>query len=245
MMKRTLIALVGSTALIGAAQADMFDFNAYDADRDGSLTSAEYRAGLQRDGYFARFDANRDGRIEANEYGDQAVFADYDRNADGFLDEDEYYGGLTASYDANQDGIFDENEFGTFRTAGNQILQGAGDIVTGTVGAGAAVVEGVADGTADLLGFDNDRDEMLTSAEFNAALDSNGYFDRYDTNKDGFLAEAEFNEQSRGYVTEYDADADGRLSRDEYYGALYGAYDANRDGQLEKAEYDLFMTKRM
>ena len=59
------------------------------------------------------------------------------------------------------------------------------------------------------------------------------------------MAEAEFNEQSRGYVTEYDADADGRLSRDEYYGALYGAYDANRDGQLEKAEYDLFVTERM
>ncbi len=245
MIKRTLIALAASTALVGVAQAQMFDFAAYDADRDGSITTTEYRDGLARDGYFVRLDANRDGMIGADEYGDEAAFAQYDRNTDGMLDENEYYDGLTASYDANQDGIFDEDEFGTFADAGNQILGGAGDIVTGTVRAGGAVVEGVVGGAASLLGFDTDNDQRLTAAEFNAALDGTGYFDRFDTDRDGFLAENEFNDRSRAFVAEYDGDADGRLSRNEYYGALYGSYDADRDGFLNDAEYGRFQTERM
>lgn len=245
MMKRTLIALIGTTALVGTAQAQMFDYAAYDADRDGSLTATEYRTGLERDGYFGRVDANADGRIGVDEYDDETTFTSYDADADGYLTEDEYYTGLSTSYDANRDGVFDENEFNTFADAGNRIVDGARDIVTGTVSAGAAVVEGVADGTANLLGFDDDGDRRLTSAEFNAALDGNDYFNRYDSNGDGFLAENEFNAQSRGYVAEYDADGDQRLSRDEYYGALYGAYDTNRDGQLAEDEYSLFVEQRM
>lgn len=245
MFKRTLIALASTTALVGAAQADMFDFNTYDGDRDGFVTQTEYRDGLVRDGYYTRLDANRDGRLDTNEFADTEFYASYDGDADGFLTEDEYYDGLYASYDRDADGRLSDGEFGEFRTAGNTFLDGVGDVVTGTVNAGASVVEGTVGGTLDLLGFDNDSDRMLNDAEFRTALTENGYFDRFDRNNDGFLAENEISDDTQIYLSEYDADADGRLSSDEYYGAIYASYDANRDGLLDENEYGRFQTERM
>ncbi len=91
-------------------------------------------------------------------------------------------------------------------------------------------------------------------------------FDRFDSNKDGFITEAEFNEareKSRrgggGKVNfaELDDNRDGKLSREEFNAGLmemaekareaipqFEDYDTNKDGRISEAEFNDAKAKR-
>lgn len=63
--------------------------SAMDTDRDGKISGDEMRAAYDSDRReFEAYDANKDGTIDSNEYADREL-SFYDQNRDGYLDETE------------------------------------------------------------------------------------------------------------------------------------------------------------
>jgi Ca2+-binding EF-hand superfamily protein len=91
-------------------------------------------------------------------------------------------------------------------------------------------------------------------------------FERFDKDKDGFVSEAEFNEQrsqrrggggGKASFADFDANKDGKLSREEFNAGLmdmaekaresipqFEDYDTNKDGRISEAEYNDARAKR-
>ena len=90
--QKTVGGLAVAAALAGgsvmAYAADM-DYNAWDADRSGSVDYNEWGTRFDNDGMFSRWDADRDGVLTNDEYG-QGVYNTYDRDKSGDWNEDEY-----------------------------------------------------------------------------------------------------------------------------------------------------------
>ena len=100
-MRPLLIAaavLVAAGCANSARTADpLYDFDAYDADRDGFVTAAEFNTGFARTPYYRGYDTDRDG----------------------FINDREYYGGVYSAFDTDRDGVLNRNEFGVgFRPYG-------------------------------------------------------------------------------------------------------------------------------
>ena len=89
-MRKTVMATVISSVLLGAAAAHAGDykmtkeqFTAADADRDGSLTLAEAQAGAPKLAEkFAKLDADSDGKLSAAEFDAHSKAGDKSMEAD-------------------------------------------------------------------------------------------------------------------------------------------------------------------
>ncbi|MFT3728401.1 MAG: hypothetical protein QM759_11310 [Terricaulis sp.] len=105
----------------GTADADAILFASFDRDGDLLVSPAELNAGIVRE--FARADANHDGAIDAAEYrawsqlalgGIYAPFRqDVDRDGDGKICTDEFAAEFRARahrYDSNGDGVLEHAE---------------------------------------------------------------------------------------------------------------------------------------
>ena len=93
--------------------------------------------------------------------------------------------------------------------------------------------------------IDLDGSGELDDREFGTAWTESGYYDRWDTNADGFLDETEW-EAGRGrYMGDYtgafgdwDMDADNRLSEDEFRTGAYGYFDRDQNRMINEEEYN-------
>lgn len=112
-------------------------------------------------------------------------------------------------------------------------------MLVGFTACDSATEEGREYGDIDLNG-----DASLDDQEFGTAWGDDGYYDRWDTNTDGFLDETEWNarrgglEGYTGNFSDWDSDADNRLSEDEFRGGIYGHYDRDGDRMINEEEYN-------
>lgn len=93
--------------------------------------------------------------------------------------------------------------------------------------------------------WDEDANTTLDEREFGNAWGESGYYDRWDTNSDGFLDDTEWtagrDENLEGYngvLGDWDTDADNRLNEDEFRRGVYGFYDRDRDNMINEEEYN-------
>lgn len=125
-MKRLLLA-VGLMCVAGAAQAQMRPSMNPDADGDGKVSFAEFKAS-QADAMLARLDANKDGKItkdEASSMGGRRgegfiarIFDRADANNDRVLTRAELEAGAKRRFDAadnNKDGWLSGGELASMR----------------------------------------------------------------------------------------------------------------------------------
>lgn len=70
------------------------------------------------------------------------------------------------------------------------------------------------------MNWDSDGDGMVSADEFEHGMDRGESFDRLDSNEDGMVDRAEYNE---GFFASYDADQSGDLDKPEAE-ALYSAH---------------------
>lgn len=106
-MKSTWLTSIGAAALAlalaGPATAQD-RFSEWDANKDGSVSSDEYNAGVEKVGVFKRYDANSDNMLDDSEfmaakmnsarYGDMSAF---DTNSDKMIDSGEFSSRLYAA----------------------------------------------------------------------------------------------------------------------------------------------------
>ncbi|GHA72596.1 hypothetical protein [Cognatilysobacter bugurensis] len=127
-MKRTLFTTLGLSILLatGCASTQYAEdtsadvgFADWDADRNGMIADAEFRAGFTQNGWFNELDRDRDGRVTNEEFGmastgwglDGNAFATWDTNRDGVLDDGEFGTGAFSTWDRNRDSMLDDSEF--------------------------------------------------------------------------------------------------------------------------------------
>ena len=90
--------LVAAGCANTARTADpLYDFDTYDADRDGFVTDAEFGVGFAQAPYYRGYDTDRDGVLNRNEFGTGTAAYGYDYDAfdldrDGFVNDREYSG---------------------------------------------------------------------------------------------------------------------------------------------------------
>ena len=120
MYKSVLIALA-LTLSSTAAFAGNYDFNDYDANSDGNLTTDEFYGSVSDWGVYRDWDANDDGLIDENEWNDldwDYTYTDWDADGDGYLDSGEFYDGVYSTYDADEDGHWSNSEWDDAGEAG-------------------------------------------------------------------------------------------------------------------------------
>lgn len=135
-MKHALAAAVCLAAIAGAAQAQMMRAPNPDLNKDGKVTSAEFRKS-QADAMLGRLDADKDGKItraEVKTMADRAkamgrpeagqrvdgMFARLDANKDGAATRAEIEAGAAMRFkaaDANADGWLSQSELAAARPA--------------------------------------------------------------------------------------------------------------------------------
>jgi Ca2+-binding EF-hand superfamily protein len=166
-------------------------------------------------------DTNNDGKIDIEEIrilslhlqaanDPKARFKAMDKDGDGKVSKAEFTGvpANFARFDTNKDGFLDQDEIKAIPAQGS-----------GQPG-------------ARIMAMDKDGDGKVSRAEF-TGIPAN--FDRFDTNKDGFLDK---DEAAKGAAAglqalrDMDTNGDGKLSRDEFKGpaARFDQLDANKDG---------------
>lgn len=115
--------------------------------------------------------------------------------------------------------------------------------------AALAILAACSTGTADYTAYDMNKDDRLDRNEFTTAYNDLGYFNTWDTDRDGRLMESEWNEGLNSYYpdydmgayggyTDWDLDNDGFISDNEFVERNYGMWDMNRDGYIEVSEYN-------
>ncbi len=78
--------------------------------------------------------------------------------------------------------------------------------------------------------FDANRNAYVEPTEFMTGLDTDGFFDLFVRDRDGFLGLNEINDREEGHLGVYDLNRDWRIDRTEYCGGMFNTYDMNRDG---------------
>ena len=88
--------------------------------------------------------------------------------------------------------------------------------------------------------YDTDRDGYVSDSEFYDGFAASPYYADYDLDNDGLLSDDEFGATGFGYdYGAFDADRDGYLSDTEFYDGVYGQYDTDRDGRLTEDEFNV------
>lgn len=87
---------------------------------------------------------------------------------------------------------------------------------------------------------------LASAQEGNSQMMSREHFDQLDTNKDGVVSRAEYQQFMEGAFTKLDTDGNGMLSKEEAGAVLtpeqFNNVDADKNGQLSRKE---FMTQVM
>lgn len=115
--------------------------------------------------------------------------------------------------------------------------------------AAIALLAACTTGSADYTAYDMNNDDRLDRNEFTTAYNDLGYYNTWDTDRDGRLMESEWNEGLNAYYKDYnmgtfgtfndwDMDRDGFVSNNEFVERNYGMWDMNRDGYIEVAEFN-------
>ncbi|MDO6760218.1 EF-hand domain-containing protein [Tamlana sp. 2_MG-2023] len=65
------------------------DYNEFDTDKNGAISSAEYYSNMANSNYFSGYDMNHDNKLTKDEI-NQGMFKEFDKNNDGTLDENEF-----------------------------------------------------------------------------------------------------------------------------------------------------------
>lgn len=141
-------------------------------------------------------------------------FDDFDTDKDGRWSQDEFVERSADAYDevdVNRDGKMDADEFAesTFNVSDKD----QDDFVNKEEWRSTADLYGSYMSTNGYLDYDTDRDDKLNRREWNESIGESGWFDTYDTNKDKFLDEKEYNE---GAFNDWDVNNDGYVDEDEY-----------------------------
>jgi hypothetical protein len=125
------------------------------------------------------------------------VYSRWDTNRDARLDQNEFHTGLYNVFDSNRDR----------RISRDELDRGWSRL-------------GITNQRASYGTFDRDGDGMLDRNEFRTGFDRIGYYDRWDANSDGWLAQNEFN------------------------AGLYDAWDMNSDRVVAENEFNTFAGDR-
>ena len=231
---------------------DRVAFERMDANNDGWVSAAEYRAydddaTLVKDRReFGVLDYDNDGRLSRREWnGDRVSFDRMDVNNDGWVTASEYRayddGTLVkdrrqfAVLDYDNDGMLSRREWNGDRVTFDRMDANNDGVVS------YREYEVPVSGDTRSLRFrelDRNRDGMLTRAEWPTDRVT---FDTLDRNRDGRLTSYEFAD-IRGLDDRFyrlDRDRDGMLERGEWQGtsSTFRALDRNRDGRLTRDEF--------
>lgn len=193
----------------------------------------------------------------------------YDKNKDGKVAKDEAPEQIQSffdRFDTNKDGALDKAEMdaisGPKKTADGEATAGAGGDGAGGPGGGGPGGGGAGGGgrgNFDLMSNDKNGDGKVAKDELPEQMQ--GFFDRMDSNKDGFVDKAEsdaararrgggggaFPTTGAAYMKQNDKNADGKVTEDELpemARQFFGAMDTNGDGGVDKDEADALI-KRM
>lgn len=93
--------------------------------------------------------------------------------------------------------------------------------------------------------WDADESGELDEEEVYSVWSTTKYYDEWDTNRDAFIDEHEWNNARQRYLGTYegifgdwDPDADGRLAEEEFRSRVFEFYDADKSGTINAEEYD-------
>ena len=140
---------------------------------------------------YSAHDTNADGQLNNAEFNahlkQEGVYQNW-HNKSGQLTQVDFNAGIFARWDANQDGQLDPKEY----TAGNAMWKTQ-------YGNNFSV-------------WDTNRDNLLTSTEFNNGINETGIYTKWDSNRDGTISQSEFNE---GTFNAWDTNGDNHLSSEE------------------------------
>jgi Ca2+-binding EF-hand superfamily protein len=194
-----------------------------------------------------------------------------DVNGDGRISRDEAKGPLAASFDAadaDKDGFLTEAELRATRERVGKNKRGKGGGKTPSdmppPGKGVPSKGGMPEFSMLLQRMDSNGDGKVSKNEARGPFAEN--FDRFDTNRDGFLAKGEVDEVGRrlqarkgmgpglgggqpslvNLFNQQDADADGRVSKSEAKGKLadeFDRLDVDKDGNLSRQEVEAGLKK--
>ena len=99
--------------------------------------------------------------------------------------------------------------------------------------------------TEDFDRYDRNTDQQWDRDEFNTSMGESTIFNDWDTDRDGFLNENEYNEgtrnwqgENRGVFGDWDADRNGNIDQNEFNEGTFNAWDADRNGTLNSDEYN-------
>ncbi|MDQ1900236.1 hypothetical protein RAH32_07250 [Paracoccus sp. WLY502] len=181
-----LLALFLFTAPAFAQAA--WEYDAWDADTDGTLSVEEFS-----EGFLERVD-----------------FAGWDEDGDGVLSETEFGGGIYSRYDADSTDAIEEAEYGAFERD-----FGDGGFWHFHHPDVTAEADAEAEPAEDVIGFeawDIDGDGIILSNEFQTGFQTWGTFGEFDTTADGGVTKEELSE---GIFARYDDDDDGLIEEPE------------------------------
>ena len=95
---------------------------------------------------------------------------------------------------------------------------------------------------APFADLDANADDRVTQEEFRGYAQEQGFFERWDEDRDGLIGQDEFDgigfDQEVGEFEAWDEDGNGSLSNDEFWGSFFGAFDDNEDGHWDGDEWD-------
>lgn len=94
--------------------------------------------------------------------------------------------------------------------------------------------------------WDDDSNDALTEAEFEAGVTDSGVWVDWDSDNDGYVTEAEWDagvaridyDDAWGDFEAWDSDDDLRLSEDEWHTGVWHAWDVDGDGRIEQVEWN-------
>ncbi len=163
----------------------------------------------QNTGYFA-FIPDAAGNIDREGFniGYHAIYSQWDLNGDGVISENEFYTVLFKRLDSNKNGSLSLKEwtpgekylFGIFLKTERERRNKRAKVKTG----------------AEITGFeffDSNKDKKITPGEFDAGIKVTGYFQSYDTNKNGRINREELN---NGVFRNMDLDGNGIIEKHEF-----------------------------
>jgi hypothetical protein len=164
--------LANVSAILAALIATPALAQEWDADADGQMTIAEFKAGVS----------------------ERAVFTTWDANTDGMLDNDEFTNGIFSRYDADISSDWNDTEYGMAQMRYGSTWWGDRENVTGLEawdvdGDGILLRNEFHDGWGQqgMLGkFDINADNLISEEEF-----STGIFNQYDIDGDRVISTPE------------------------------------------------------
>lgn len=162
--------------------------------------------------------------ISLSSFGQTRDFSDYDANGDEVTDRQEFhdmYNTSFADWDRNGDNSIEDSEF--YAASYNNVDRDGNDKLSSDEWyAGYDDVYGDYLDSRNFDDYDLDQDGNISGYEYSQSFRDTGYYNSFDSNRDGKVKQSELNEN---VFKAWDANGDGNLDQDEYdtYSAYYDA----------------------